>query len=169
MPQERNRQIGAVLVRMGVLSQQQVQAILDKQKQDHRPFGSLAQDLFDIPEERLWEAWAMQMISYCREVDLANEPYDLKMLHLLSAQEAWVNLVLPLRNEGSLLLCATTAHALPKAVAFVNCNLNVTVDFVLADPYQLKDFLRRRYEELQRKESAAAPSWSAESGDSASA
>ena len=54
-------QIGQLLLEQGILTQAQVEQIVQVQKTSHRPFGDLAERLFDIDPQAIEDAWVEQL------------------------------------------------------------------------------------------------------------
>ena len=49
--------IGQILIEQGVLSEQQVFEIIEAQRSTSRPFGVLAEQMFDVTLESIEAAW----------------------------------------------------------------------------------------------------------------
>ena len=52
--------IGETLVRMRVLTTEQVDAVLAEQATTHEAFGTIAERLFDVPADTIERAWIEQ-------------------------------------------------------------------------------------------------------------
>ena len=52
--------IGEMLVRMGVLTRTQVDAVLTEQESSSEPFGAIAERLFSVSNEQIEHAWIEQ-------------------------------------------------------------------------------------------------------------
>ena len=63
------QRIGEILVQQGVLSQQQVDQLIDQQQQTGRPLGWLAEQQFGIDPTVIEEAWAEQYAGLARTID----------------------------------------------------------------------------------------------------
>lgn len=142
-----DRKIGMLLVQRGVLSESQVQLILERQKQLHKPFGKIAHEQFGVDERDVWAAWAQQVGFFCQHVDLACEPNDPATLDVIDAQHAWQHHALPLRYESGELVVATTITDLPEAMTLLQRTLGhgSPVRFVIPDRRQLEQFIIKRY------------------------
>lgn len=90
-------------------------------------------------------ARATQMLQDPPLVNLTNERYDASALGLLTAKDAWDNLVLPLRIESGQLVCATTEETLTSAVELVSSHVAMSCRFVLAEIRPLEQFIAERY------------------------
>jgi hypothetical protein len=141
-----SRRIGQIMVARGLLSQSQVDYILDHQRRDHRPFGQLAQILCDASEEAVCSCLAQQILSECPTVNLCQEANDPELLDLLSAVEAWDYLLLPLREDDDHIIFATTREALPPAIALLQRRINIPFKFVTAELHLLEQFIAERYD-----------------------
>ncbi len=140
--------IGKVLIEREVLTASQVQQVLDEQgqRQDERPFGVIAEEEFGISEQDVLEALAHQFASVSPTGDLALQVQDERCLPILTAQEAWDALVLPLRLERGELIAATTCETLPQAIRLLQRAVFVPFKFVLVDVGPLERYIAQRYE-----------------------
>jgi hypothetical protein len=145
MVQTQCLKIGEVLVRHGVLSEQQVAGVLNEQQQSGRPFGELAERMFAVTAEQIERAWIDQYLSYGTEIDLDDQQMDVDVLKLLNRRQAWQFLMLPMRHEGSELIAATCRERLPRAVNFAWRRLRDPVFFLVAQRPQLEGFLQEHY------------------------
>ncbi len=139
------KRIGALLMRRGLLTAEQVDAILTEQKHAHQPFGKLAHEMFGVPEREIWDAWAQQVGHLCPRVDLAVEPNDAHVLGLITSDEASRIRALPLRFEYGELVCATTVIDLPEAAATLQQRTRAPIRFVIAERMQLDRYVAQRY------------------------
>lgn len=137
--------IGELLVRRGLLTSEQCEEILAVQKRTHRPFGVLAEELFDIPPRALQECWAEQYEQVASRADPRYERIDRDVADLISRRQAWQFRMLPMRYEGDeLVLCTTRAH-LPRALSFAYRHIGPCCRFVLSDPEPLGEALQKHY------------------------
>ncbi len=143
--QPRGVRIGEILVAQGVLTRDQVHAIVEQQQRCARPFGDLAERMFGISADDVEQAWVEQYLSYGTEVDLETQRVDVEVLKVLNRRQAWQFHMLPLRHEEQELLMATCRDALPKAVNFAWHRLHDPVFFLVAQRPQLENFLMEHY------------------------
>jgi hypothetical protein len=101
--------------------------------------------LFNVRMTDVWRALAVQQAAGVRRVDLMEEPMEEGSLQVMPARWAWALKVLPLRFAGKTLICATTAKALPDAMAALCERLDYLVQFVVAEELQLKGYIMQRY------------------------
>ena len=137
--------LGTLLMEKGLLSGEQVEEVLRRQQCTGQPFGQTAVALFNVRMTDVWRALAVQQAAGVRRVDLTEEPMVENTLTILPARFAWALRVLPLRFAGETLICATTAKALPDAMAALCERLDYPVQFVVAEELQLKGFIMQRY------------------------
>jgi len=137
--------IGDLLVERGILTQEQVRAILEAQKDSGQPFGVICERLCDVSPDTIEEAWASQYISLTRRIDPAVESIDPAALGLISRRQAWQFRVLPVRWDGRELMVATTATHVRRALRFATRFLGVPVYLVIADPRALGAAMCRHY------------------------
>ncbi len=137
--------LGQILVESGVLSERQVQEILDVQERSGEPFGLLAERLCGVDPDTIEDAWARQYARLTRTVDPHTEAYDEDAGQLITRRQAWQFRILPLRVEGREVVIATTQGHLRRALRFATNVIGVPVFFVMADPRKLGEALCRRY------------------------
>jgi hypothetical protein len=145
MANNRGIRIGELLVRHGVLSEQQVFEILQEQKRTQRPFGDLAERMFEVSAEAVEQAWIEQYLTLSPVVDLNEQDIDVKVLKVLNRRQAWQFRMLPLRREEDELVIATTQDRLKRAVNFAWRRVHDPVYFLIARRPQLEDFLMQHY------------------------
>ena len=138
-------QIGELLVEQGVLSREQVQHILQVQRQSHRPFGDLAERLFGIDPKAVEDAWVEQYLRMAGTIDLEDQQVETECLRLLSRRQAWQFHVLPLRRDGDSVSLATSADNLVRSVNFASRKIDEPVYFLIAERRQLREFLMKHY------------------------
>jgi hypothetical protein len=138
-------QIGQLLVQQGVLTERQVQHILQVQKVSHRPFGDLAERLFGVSPEAIEDAWVQQYVRSAGVVDLDEHDIDINCLRLINRRQAWQFHVLPLAQNEHGMQAATDATSLIRAVNFSTRRLDDAVCFLIAEREQLREFLMKHY------------------------
>ena len=137
--------LGEILVSQGLLTEQQVAHVLDVQAALHRPFGDLAERLFDVDPKAVAGAWVRQFVEQTREHDVTLEAMETDWLPLLQPRQAWQFRMVPLRREWDHLLVASDAAGLLRAVNFAAVALPMPPCFVLAEAGSLKTLLMRHY------------------------
>jgi hypothetical protein len=138
-------QIGQLLVEQGVLTQKQVQHIVQVQKLSHRPFGDLAERLYGVSPEAIEDAWVQQYVRTAGVMDLEELEIDEDCLRLINRRQAWQFHVLPVRREDDSLQVATDAQSLVRAVNFSARKLQEPVYFLVAERLQLREFLMKHF------------------------
>lgn len=137
--------IGDLLVRMGVLSVAQRDAVLERQRARPRPFGVLAEEMFDVSPASVESAWAVQFSEMAPHVDPSAVCVPAEALALISRRQAWQFRVMPLWFSGDELVVATTRECLARAMRFVAWRIDKPVSFVIAEPHLLGRALCERY------------------------
>lgn len=137
--------MGELLVEARVLTCEQVEAILAEQKSTARPFGDLAERMFNVSPESIEQAWIDQYLAYGTEVDLDTQRIDIEVLSVLNRRQAWQFRMLPLRREHDEIVTATTREDLPRAVNFAWRRMTDPVFLVIAKRPQLEQFLMSHY------------------------
>ena len=138
--------LGELLVQLGHLSEEQVEEILQAQREGGRPFGYLAEKLFGVGVREIEGAWACQYEMMTGTLDLARERIDREVNSIVSRRQAWQFGIIPLRRHGSELLMGTTVDYLPRAVRFVTWHIDEPVSFVITTPQSLEAMLRVHYD-----------------------
>jgi hypothetical protein len=138
-------QIGQLLVEQGVLTEKQVQEVLELQKVSHRPFGDIAERLYGIDPTAVEDAWVEQYLRTVGVVDLDDQKVETECLRLLNRRQAWQFHTMPLNREHSSLNVATCAEALVRAVNFSTRTFDEPVYFLIAQRQQLREFLMKHY------------------------
>jgi hypothetical protein len=137
--------IGHLLVEQGVITREQCEAVLDRQRSSGRPFGDLAEELFGVSARAVEKAWSDQFAQLAEWVDPTIEPPDPAVLGTINRRQAWQFRVLPLSQEGDTLTVCTTQDSLVRAVNFASRHYACTCYFVLAKPLNLGEALMRHY------------------------
>jgi len=138
-------QLGQVLVEKGVLTPEQVQAIVQKQNSTRRPFGALAEEMFGVHSECVENAWASQYSEIAEHIDPADEAIDRSVLDLIDRRQAWQFRMIPMRQDGSEIRVATTHEHLLRAMRFALRHFGQACYFVLTQPEQLADALATHF------------------------
>ena len=136
--------IGEMLVRMGVLNREQVEAILDEQQAGNEPFGAVAERLFDIPPDTIERAWIEQTQERATIFD-AERGIEDEARELVVRRQAWQFGIVPLRVDDGYLIAATSRKQLPRAVRFATRVLGMPVQFEIADDDELSRLLALQY------------------------
>lgn len=138
-------QLGEVLVAQGVLTTDQVEEVLHVQKRTHRPFGVIAEELFDLSPDVIEDAWASQYSQIAEHIDLRREQMDPVVLELIERRQAWQFRMLPIRLDGEEIRVATTRKHLLRAMRFALRHFGQACYFVLSPPDDLAEALGRHF------------------------
>jgi hypothetical protein len=137
--------LGEILVDQGVLTTDQVEAVLNAQEACARPFGVLAEELFGVEGQEIERAWVRQFVEIAQHVDVLTTPRDPGVEQIVSARRCWQFGVLPLFEEGRELVCATTPGHLPRALNFASRVLERPCYFVLTSQDALAKALAKSH------------------------
>ncbi|MCI0629609.1 MAG: hypothetical protein L0Y44_03015 [Phycisphaerales bacterium] len=137
--------LGQLLIEKGVLTPAQAHRVLEEQERTGEPFGLLCERLFNVDEEAVEQAWAVQYACLCRKIDPRHEVVESRALALVTRRQAWQFRILPIRFDGGELMLATTQQHLRRALRFATSVLGVPVYLVLATPEALGQALCRHY------------------------
>lgn len=137
--------IGTLMVNRGIITPQQLEQILERQRSTHRPFGEIAEEMVGVKARDVERAWSEQYAQTTRWIDPNLEPADPAVRDLISRRQAWQFRVLPLGYDGSELMICTTQEGLVRAMNFAARQIPVTCYFVLAKLDTLAEALMRHY------------------------
>jgi len=137
--------LGDLLIESGVLDEEQVARVLERQMESGEPFGVLAERMFGIDPIAVEAAWARQYAGLTRTIDPSIEFCDERALAIITRRQAWQFRVLPVRFEPHELMVATTQAHLPRALRFAANVIGYPVFFVMSDPDALGRALCKRY------------------------
>lgn len=137
--------IGQILIEQGVLTEKQVNHIVQIQRISHRPFGDLAERLYGVSPQAIEDAWVTQYVREAGPSDLAEADVDETCCKLINRRQAWQFQILPLYRDGVGLCLATDADHLVRAVNFSARRLHEPVHFVIASRRQLREYLMRYF------------------------
>lgn len=137
--------LGDLLVAQGILTAQQRDQILDAQSREPRPFGLLAEEMFNVRPSDVERAWADQMVAIPERIDPAIILPDRDCLALIDRRQAWQFGVLPLGRRGPDLRICTCPAMLLKAVRFASWRLSGGCLIELAEPDRLAIALQQHY------------------------
>jgi hypothetical protein len=138
--------IGEILIEQGVLSEQQVFEIVEAQRRLKLPFGVVAEQLFEVSLDSIEAAWAEQYYRFTGTVDLADQSFDESAQQLIGRRQAWQFELLPIGfDETGELVIAASRRRLARAVTYAASRIEHMVFFRIAEPKQLRHYLRHYY------------------------
>ncbi|MEM6315713.1 MAG: hypothetical protein AAF743_16620 [Planctomycetota bacterium] len=141
----RGMPIGELLVKRGLLTDEQVAHILDVQRDGGGAFGDLAERLYGIDAVAVEDAWIEQYKLIAGETDLDQIEVDEQCLRLINRRQAWQFGIVPVSREAGLLSVATDADNLVRGLNFSTRHFAEPVSMLLAERTQLREFLERHY------------------------
>lgn len=136
--------IGEMLVRMKVLTTDEVEAVLAEQATSHEPFGVIAERLCGVPIDTIERAWIEQTQLRATDFDPSRGIEDDARL-LVVRRQAWQFGIVPLRLDDGYLVAATSQRLLPRAVRFATRVLGIPVQFEIACDDTLAQLLTLQY------------------------
>ncbi len=137
--------LGDVLVKQGVITPEQRDAIVAQQATTQRPFGWLAERMFDVDPVDVESAWAYQYESVAKTLNPMKQKVDPEALRLISRRQAWQFSVIPIKFNADEVVVCTTRDNLPRALRFVNWSVNQPCSIALTDEERLSDALSKYY------------------------
>ncbi|MCC6240068.1 MAG: hypothetical protein IT448_07205 [Phycisphaerales bacterium] len=137
--------IGELLIEQGALDERQVRHILRVQRATGRPFGDLAERLYDIDPRVIEDTWVEQYIRVSGVIDLEEQKIDQRCLRVLNRRQAWQFHLLPLQRQRRELHLVTCADHLVRAMNFLSHKLDQPIYMRIAEREQLQAFLMKHY------------------------
>lgn len=137
--------LGDILVNHGVLTPQQRDEVLEEQRLGGRPFGELAEWMFNVSPDAVERAWAAQVAELTEKVDPRLVEVDVYALRQIGRRQAWQFAVLPLCFDGEELVVCTTQEHLARALKFVGWKIGAICRFVMSDALNLGEAMSRHY------------------------
>ena len=137
--------IGTILMDQGILSEDQVKAVLNVQHRTGQPFGLICEQIYDIAPKAIEAAWARQYAARTSTVDPRLLTPDPDAVDAISRRQAWQFSVLPIQWDGRELMMATTAKDLCRALRFATNVLGIPAYFVMCEPAALQEAMQMHY------------------------
>lgn len=137
--------LGDLLIKRGTLSAEQCVAVLATQKSTGRPFGELAERMFNVDPRELESAWAEQYQAISGTIDPCKQATDVRVVSMISPRQAWQFRIVPLRFDGAEIMICTSREHLPRALRFAYSHFGPSCYFVLAAPDALAKALNHHY------------------------
>lgn len=149
--------IGEILVEMGLLTTEQVEQILEQQKETHRKFGQIAVQMGWVTSDQVWEAWAVQMSHRRRFVDPTEIGIDTAAVMRVTISTARALRVVPLRLWGDNLVVAGGPDLDAGVVSALAERTCCRVYLCMAYPESVEYHLGRLEEVLEPRELSGLP------------
>lgn len=137
--------IGTILIERGVLTPDQVKAVLNVQERTGKPFGLICEQKYGIDPAQVESAWASQYALRTRTIDPRLMTPHPSALDMVTRRQAWQFNALPISWDGRELMMATTPEALTRALRFAANVLGVPTYFVMSEPEALQTALQSSY------------------------
>jgi hypothetical protein len=137
--------IGKLLLSQGVITQEQVDAVLRRQAETHRPFGEIAEEMLGVRAKDIERAWTEQYAHTTRWVNPMTEMVDPGVREMVSRRQAWQFRLLPMGYDQAELMVCTTKDGLVRAMNFAARHVPMTCYFVLSELEPLAEALMRHY------------------------
>jgi hypothetical protein len=137
--------LGEILVKQGLLTREQVSQVLETQKEQGRPFGVLAEQMFDLDPRAVESAWVTQYAQLAGPVDPNQFRIDRTCLKLVNRRQAWQFHLVPVARDGGELIVLTDEKHLAKALRFAASTFKEATYFRIATSEALHDLLMQHY------------------------
>lgn len=138
-------QIGQILKQMGVLTDRDVQEIIEQQQRTGRRFGQIALAWGLATPEQVWTAWSRQLADHRQRVDIDEVGIDTNAVEQISGVIARYYHVVPLRLWGDNLVVAVPEDGNHGNLDDLPVLLDCQVHACLCDPKQIDKYLDRIY------------------------
>ncbi len=141
-----SKPMGQILVDRGVLSDTQREEVLRAQRGTNRPFGELAESMFEVSQQEIEAVWAEQYGEIAEWVDPSLLDIPEHVLCVLSGRQAAQFAMIPIRYAGRSLVLCTTREQLPRALRFASSTFGAECTLALCESDQLISGLQRHYD-----------------------
>ena len=137
--------LGEILVKQGLLTQEEVKQVLEAQQRHGRPFGVLAEQLFGLDPRVVESAWVTQYAELAGTVEIDQIDINDACVQLVNRRQAWqFHLAVVNREEGELVIVTSEKH-LARALRFAAATFREPTFFQIAEPDALEDLLMDLY------------------------
>lgn len=137
--------LGEILARQGLLTEAQVTQVLQIQKEQGRPFGVLAEQMFDLDPRAVESAWVAQYAQLAGTIDPDRLAIDRGCLKLVNRRQAWQFHLLPVARERGEIVILTDEKHLAKALRFAAATLKEPAYFRMVSTEALQALLMAHY------------------------
>jgi len=137
--------LGEIMMQMDLLTEDQVEHILDIQINEGGTFGDLAERLYDVHPEDVELAWASQYRELTGMCDIRGVEIDEDVKEVFTRRQAWQFRLLPITSSDRELVVATTVENLARALRFVSRTVDKPCSFVITEPEWLGEALQANY------------------------
>ena len=141
-----SKPMGQILVDRGILSETQRDQVLRAQRGTNRPFGELAEKMFEVSQKEIETVWAEQYGEIAEWVNPAKLDIPEHVLCVLSGRQAAQFAMIPIRYVGRSLVLCTTKDQLPRALRFASSTFGAECTLALCEEEHLTAGLRRHYD-----------------------
>jgi hypothetical protein len=137
---------------MGLLTAEEVEQILEVQKQTRQLFGQIAVQMGLVTAEQVWSAWAKQMSYRRRFVELNEVGIDTAAVKRVTVPTARALGVVPLRLWGDHLIVAGSPDVPTSALTELAEHIHCRVQACMAFPESVRYHLDRLEDNLETTE-----------------
>jgi len=137
--------MGQILREMGVLTDRDIEEILDQQQRTGKRFGQIALAWGLATPEQIWTAWSKQLAKQHQHIDLDEVGVDTNAINRVSAVLAKFYRVIPLRLWGQNLVVAVPRDAEHGDLDDLPVLLGCQVHPCYCDARQVDEYLNRIY------------------------
>lgn len=141
-----SKPMGQILIDRGILSETQRDEVLRAQRGTNRPFGELAESMFEVSQQEIEAVWAEQYGEIAEWLNPSTMEIPEHVLCVLSGRQAAQFAMIPVRYSGRSLVLCTTREQLPRALRFASSTFGAECTLALCEPEQLAEALRRHYD-----------------------
>ncbi len=137
--------LGEIMVSQQLLTTAEVQQILSVQRQQGRPFGVLAEQLFGINPRAVESAWVRQYGVLTHVAEPTRLPIEPDCIKLLNRRQAWQFQMATVNHDGGELVILTDEKHLSRALRFAAETFREPTFFRITSEEKLQAFLCEHY------------------------
>ena len=137
--------IGELLVRQGILTESEVEQVLQEQSRRTEPFGAICERLFGVSPDVIEDAWVEQYTELTGALRPDFDHCDPAVMDVVTRRQAWQFRIMPIRWDDGALVLATTREHLQRALRFATNAIPFPVYFLVTEPEALASALEANY------------------------
>ncbi len=137
--------LGDLLVERGELTREQCEAIFEQQRDSNKPFGVLAEELYDVDPCAVEEAWAIQYAEIAPRVDPSKVDVEPEVLDTIERRQAWQFGLIPVGIDDYGVVFVTSMECLARALRFAGWRVLSPFSFVICEHNTLRIGLETHY------------------------
>lgn len=137
--------LGEILIQMDLLTEEQVEQILEIQMDSGGTFGEIAERIHGIHPEDVELAWASQYREISGVTDIRSVEVPEDVLGHFTRRQAWQFRLMPITINEHEMVVATTVEHLARALRYVTRSVDRPCSFVITETAWLGEALQKHY------------------------